>query len=159
MFQNELFSQAQKVLQDLSQSYYSANSLHLKKGILLALAAAAIGFGKEAKPFLTGTLLPFKIPKSPDGPFKAFKDAMKYVKSKLKDLLEPILSAIVETDSRLRYFACESLYNVTKVVRTQLIPGKQLENQPLGGAFWISRPYFRSICTIVYFNIPAHIRF
>ena len=64
---NELFSQAQKVLQDLSQSYYSANSLHLKKGILLALAAAAIGFGKEAKPFLTGTLLPFTIPKSPDG--------------------------------------------------------------------------------------------
>ena len=48
--------QAQKVLQDLSQSYYSANSLHLKKGILLALAAAAIGFGKEAKPFLTGML-------------------------------------------------------------------------------------------------------
>ena len=48
---------------------------------------------------------------------------MKFVKSKLKDLLEPILSAIVETDSRLRYFACESLYNVTKVVRTQLIPG------------------------------------
>ena len=44
--------------------------------------------------------------------------------------MEPILSAIVETDSRLRYFACESLYNVTKVVRTQLIPGNQLENQP-----------------------------
>ena len=65
---------------------------------------------------------------------------MKYVKSKLKDLLEPILSAIVETDSRLRYFACESLYNVTKVVRTQLIPGKQLENQPLGGAFRVSMP-------------------
>ena len=61
---NELFSQAQKVLQDLSQSYYSANSLHLKKGILLALAAAAIGFGKEAKPFLTGMLSP-----SPDGPY------------------------------------------------------------------------------------------
>ena len=78
---------------------------------------------------------------------------------KLLDLLEPILSAIVETDSRLRYFACESLYNVTKVVRTQLIPGKQLENQPLGGAFRVSTPYFRSICTIVYFNIPAYIRF
>ena len=45
----------------------------------------------------------------------------------IKDLLEPILSAIVETDSRLRYFACESLYNVTKVVRTQLIPGKQVK--------------------------------
>ena len=36
----------------------------------------------------------------------------------------------METDSRLRYFACESLYNVTKVVRTQLIPGNQLVNQP-----------------------------
>ena len=50
-------------------------------------------------------------------------------KQQIKDLLEPILSAIVETDSRLRYFACESLYNVTKVVRTQLIPGKILWHQ------------------------------
>ena len=58
----ELLSQAQKVLQDLSQSYYSANSLHLKKGILLALAAAAIGFGKEAKPFLTGKFFTFSMP-------------------------------------------------------------------------------------------------
>ena len=105
------------------------------------MAAAAIGFGKEAKPFLTGTFLSFTIPKSPDGFHTgAFEDERKCVKSKLKDLLEPILSAIVETDSRLRYFACESLYNVTKVVRTQLIPGKQLENQPLGGAFRVSMP-------------------
>ena len=39
----------------------------------------------------------------------------------LSELLEPILHAAAEQDSRLRYFACESLYNVTKAVRTLLI--------------------------------------
>ena len=65
--------------------------MNLKKGVLLALAASAIGFGREARHFLT-------------------------------DLLGPILHATQESDSRVRYFACEALYNVTKVVRTQLIP-------------------------------------
>ena len=85
--------EARKILQSLSEAYHSSSSLNMKKGVLLALAAAAIGFGREAKPFLT-------------------------------DLLEPIFHASVESDSRVRYFACESLYNVTKVVRTQLIPGR-----------------------------------
>lgn len=65
--------------------------MNLKKGVLLALAASAIGFGREARHFLT-------------------------------DLLGPIIHATQESDSRVRYFACEALYNVTKVVRTQLIP-------------------------------------
>lgn len=72
----------------------------------------------------------------------------------IKDLLEPILSAIVETDSRLRYFACESLYNVTKVVRTQLIPGKQVKALRDMNLF---KQLFRPICTFVHFNIPTNI--
>ena len=31
-----------------------------------------------------------------------------------KELLEPILDALIDNDSRVRYFACESLYNVVK---------------------------------------------
>ena len=45
---------ANKLLKDLSNAYHSANSLNLKKGVLLALAAAAIGFGKNASPYLKG---------------------------------------------------------------------------------------------------------
>lgn len=85
------FSEANEILRGLSDAYHSSSSLNLKKGVLLALAASAIGFGREARHFLT-------------------------------DLLGPILHATQESDSRVRYFACESLYNVTKVVRTQLIP-------------------------------------
>ena len=95
------------------------------------MAAAAIGFGKEAKPFLTGMLSESQtsftsiLVHMNEGYLVNITSPIKQI----KDLLEPILSAIVETDSRLRYFACESLYNVTKVVRTQLIPGRQFWHQ------------------------------
>ena len=46
--------EARNILQSLSDAYHSSSSLNMKKGILLALAAAAIGFGRDAKPFLTG---------------------------------------------------------------------------------------------------------
>ena len=84
------FSEVNELLSGLAEAYHSSTSLNLKKGVLLGLAASAIGFGRDARPFLT-------------------------------ELLGPILHAAQESDSRLRYFACESLYNVTKAVRTQLI--------------------------------------
>ena len=51
---------ANKLLKDLSTAYHSANSLNLKKGVLLALAAAAIGLGKNASPYLKGKFQKFK---------------------------------------------------------------------------------------------------
>ena len=32
------------------------------------------------------------------------------------DLIRPIITCMSDTDSRVRYYACESLYNVTKVI-------------------------------------------
>lgn len=78
------------LLNDLGNAYHGSNSLNLRKGVLLALAAAAIGFSQNSGPYLT-------------------------------ELLEPILCAATESDSRLRYFACEALYNVAKAVRGVLI--------------------------------------
>ena len=49
-----LISEALRMLTFLSSQYHGTTSLNFKKGILLALAAAAIGFGRDAKPFLTG---------------------------------------------------------------------------------------------------------
>jgi vacuole morphology and inheritance protein 14 len=46
------------------------------------------------------------------------KDTDKFI----KDLVNPILNCLTDTDTRVRYFASESLYNVVKVARSKSIP-------------------------------------
>lgn len=46
------------------------------------------------------------------------KDSDKYV----NELVTPIMSCLSDPDLRVRYFACESLYNVVKVARAAIIP-------------------------------------
>jgi len=40
----------------------------------------------------------------------------------MEELVRPILACFLDTDSRVRYYACESLYNVSKVGRGALLP-------------------------------------
>ncbi|NXL83545.1 VAC14 protein, partial [Alectura lathami] len=40
----------------------------------------------------------------------------------LKELIEPVLTCFNDTDSRLRYYACEALYNIVKVARGSVLP-------------------------------------
>ncbi|XP_012585922.1 PREDICTED: protein VAC14 homolog [Condylura cristata] len=40
----------------------------------------------------------------------------------LKELIEPVLTCFNDTDSRLRYYACEALYNIVKVARGAVLP-------------------------------------
>ncbi|XP_034117781.1 protein VAC14 homolog [Drosophila nasuta] len=46
------------------------------------------------------------------------KDSDKYV----NELVTPIMNCLSDPDLRVRYFACESLYNVVKVARSAIIP-------------------------------------
>ncbi|XP_067619606.1 protein VAC14 homolog [Eurosta solidaginis] len=46
------------------------------------------------------------------------KDSERYV----SELVTPILNCLNDPDVRVRYFACESLYNVVKVARVAIIP-------------------------------------
>ncbi|TDG42934.1 hypothetical protein AWZ03_010639 [Drosophila navojoa] len=46
------------------------------------------------------------------------KDSDKYV----SELVTPIMNCLSDPDLRVRYFACESLYNVVKVARAAIIP-------------------------------------
>ncbi|XP_017076904.2 protein VAC14 homolog [Drosophila eugracilis] len=46
------------------------------------------------------------------------KDSGKYVQG----LVPPIMTCLSDPDLRVRYFACESLYNVVKVARSAIIP-------------------------------------
>ncbi|XP_059848504.1 protein VAC14 homolog isoform X1 [Hypanus sabinus] len=40
----------------------------------------------------------------------------------LKELIEPVLMCFNDADSRLRYYACEALYNIVKVARGSVLP-------------------------------------
>uniref|UniRef100_A0A8C8VPM2 Protein VAC14 homolog n=1 Tax=Pelusios castaneus TaxID=367368 RepID=A0A8C8VPM2_9SAUR len=40
----------------------------------------------------------------------------------LKELIEPVLTCFNDADSRLRYYACEALYNIVKVARGSVLP-------------------------------------
>ncbi|KXJ24188.1 protein VAC14 homolog [Exaiptasia diaphana] len=46
------------------------------------------------------------------------KDAGLY----LKELIPPVLSCFYDQDSRVRYYACEALYNIAKVARGSVLP-------------------------------------
>ena len=38
------------------------------------------------------------------------------------DLIGPVLKCFVDQDSRVRYYACESMYNIAKVGRGRVLP-------------------------------------
>ncbi|XP_064345018.1 protein VAC14 homolog isoform X2 [Camelus dromedarius] len=40
----------------------------------------------------------------------------------LKELIEPVLTIFNDADSRLRYYACEALYNIVKVAHGAVLP-------------------------------------
>uniref|UniRef100_A0A672R7H4 Protein VAC14 homolog n=1 Tax=Sinocyclocheilus grahami TaxID=75366 RepID=A0A672R7H4_SINGR len=42
--------------------------------------------------------------------------------SYLKELIDPVLTCFNDSDSRLRYYACEALYNIVKVARGAVLP-------------------------------------
>jgi vacuole morphology and inheritance protein 14 len=46
------------------------------------------------------------------------KETGRYV----SELVKPIVSCMGDSDSRVRFYACESLYNVTKVARNDVLP-------------------------------------
>lgn len=41
----------------------------------------------------------------------------------LDQIVEPIIDSLSHTDSKVRYFACESAYNVAKVAKGEILVG------------------------------------
>jgi vacuole morphology and inheritance protein 14 len=44
-----------------------------------------------------------------------------YTRDFLQSLLPPVISCFEDTDSKVRYYACESLYNISKVARKDIL--------------------------------------
>ena len=77
----------------LSKDFCPSMNVHFRKGGLIGLAATAIGLMPQQ---LTSTYLEF--------------------------LIKPVLICFDDPEPRVRYYACESLYNIVKVARASVLP-------------------------------------
>ncbi|XP_024988818.1 protein VAC14 homolog [Cynara cardunculus var. scolymus] len=78
---------------------YSAQANH-RKGGLIGLAAATVGLSAEAAQHL-----------------EVWVNLLVYQ----SQIVPPVINSFSDQDSRVRYYACEALYNIAKVVRGEFI--------------------------------------
>ncbi|KAI5302652.1 hypothetical protein KEM56_000488 [Ascosphaera pollenicola] len=80
-------------VQQLCQDYaYSVNLPSARNGGLIGLAAASIALGT------------------------------KNVAPLLPEIVPPVLACFTDQDARVRYYACESMYNIAKVAKGEILP-------------------------------------
>ena len=94
--------QIQRVVKLLGTDFAASHNPNMRKGALVGLAAVAIALGTENMG---------AVPREGEGAGQQGGGSAGYT----ADLIRPILTCMSDTDSRVRYYACESLYNVTKV--------------------------------------------
>ncbi|KAF4225352.1 hypothetical protein CNMCM6805_008597 [Aspergillus fumigatiaffinis] len=82
----------QKVVDQLCHDYaYAVHQPHARNGGLIGLAAASIALGSEG-------VAPY-----------------------LKEIVPPVLACFSDQDARVRYYACESMYNIAKVAKGEVL--------------------------------------
>lgn len=81
------------IIQQLSTDFaYAIHNPNARNGGLIGLAAAAIALGQHE------------------------------VSHYLDDIVHPVLACFGDQDSRVRYYACESMYNIAKVAKGEILP-------------------------------------
>jgi vacuole morphology and inheritance protein 14 len=80
------------VMRQLIKDFAESPQANFRKGGLIGLAATAVGLSSAGSSCY------------------------------LEELVPPVLVCFSDPDSRVRYYACESLYNIAKVARSHIIP-------------------------------------
>ncbi|KAJ5174340.1 Protein VAC14 [Penicillium canariense] len=81
-----------KIVEQLCHDYaYAVHQPHARNGGLIGLAAASIALGSEG-------VAPY-----------------------LKEIVPPVLACFTDQDARVRYYACESMYNIAKVAKGEVL--------------------------------------
>ncbi|KAL8738224.1 MAG: hypothetical protein Q9181_000950 [Wetmoreana brouardii] len=81
-----------KIVHQLCHDYaYAVHQPHARNGGLIGLAAASIALGSE--------------------------EVAKY----LREIVPPVLACFSDQDARVRYYACESMYNIAKVAKGEIL--------------------------------------
>ncbi|KAE8380003.1 vacuolar protein 14 C-terminal Fig4p binding-domain-containing protein [Aspergillus bertholletiae] len=82
----------QRIVDQLCHDYaYAVHQPHARNGGLIGLAAASIALGSEG-------VAPY-----------------------LKEIVPPVLACFSDQDARVRYYACESMYNIAKVAKGEVL--------------------------------------
>ncbi|KAL1964003.1 hypothetical protein VTN77DRAFT_7549 [Rasamsonia byssochlamydoides] len=82
----------QKIVDQLCHDYaYAVHQPHARNGGLIGLAAASIALGSEG-------VAPY-----------------------LPEIVPPVLACFSDQDARVRYYACESMYNIAKVAKGEIL--------------------------------------
>src|ERR1700710_1684335 len=82
-----------KTIDQLCHDYaYAVHLPHARNGGLIGLAAAAIALGSD--------------------------EVARY----LAEIVPPVLACFTDQDARVRYYACESMYNIAKVAKGGVLP-------------------------------------
>lgn len=100
--------QIKRMLKILGQDFTLSQNPHARKGGLIGLAAIAIALGKVGFTVTFWVLILITF----------LQDTACYT----DELIKPILGCLSDQDLRVRYYACESLYNVVKVARSSVLP-------------------------------------
>lgn len=91
MAQND-HARIQEIIDELSRDFaYAIHHPNFRNGGLIGLAAAAIALGQN--------------------------EVSRY----LDDIIHPVLACFGDQDARVRYYACESMYNVAKVAKGEIL--------------------------------------
>ncbi|KGO47998.1 Vacuole morphology and inheritance protein 14 [Penicillium expansum] len=91
VFQGEQ-EKIQKIVEQLCHDYaYAVHQPHARNGGLIGLAAASIALGSEGVAPYLGEIVP------------------------------PVLACFSDQDARVRYYACESMYNIAKVAKGEIL--------------------------------------
>ncbi|EPS33225.1 hypothetical protein PDE_08187 [Penicillium oxalicum 114-2] len=81
-----------KIVEQLCHDYaYAVHQPHARNGGLIGLAAASIALGSEG------------------------------VAQYLREIVPPVLACFTDQDARVRYYACESMYNIAKVAKGEVL--------------------------------------
>lgn len=100
-------------MEQLCHDYaYAVHQPHARNGGLIGLAAASIALGSvrtldlnEMRQRVRADIL---------GPQEG-------VAPYLKEIVPPVLACFTDQDARVRYYACESMYNIAKVAKGEVL--------------------------------------
>jgi len=105
---NKEYDKIRKIVEQLCHDYaYAVHQPHARNGGLIGLAAASIALGSVI------SILALFRPVLTTGQ----DEVARY----LAEIVPPVLACFTDQDARVRYYACESMYNIAKVAKGEIL--------------------------------------
>ncbi|KAJ9648990.1 hypothetical protein H2199_000903 [Coniosporium tulheliwenetii] len=99
----------QKIVTQLCDDYaYQVHHPHARNGGLIGLAAASIALGSVGEMTIVYNIAKLIL---------RTQEVARY----LREIVPPVLACFSDQDARVRYYACESMYNIAKVAKGEIL--------------------------------------